>query len=431
MAGFTQLLRQNPNYRNLWFGQVVSEVGDHFNTIAVFSLVLHNTNSGFAVSGVMLARAIPMLLAGPLAGVALDRLDRRKLMLWSDLFRAAISILFMLAIPTGRTWLVYLLSALLMGASPFFTSGRTSILPAIASKQELHTANTMTQTTQWTTTAVGSFLGGASAAAYGYEAAFFLNAVSFLFSAWSVSLLKGEFTARREHSLNETKVMKPWKEYVEGLRYIASIPLVFGIMMVGVGWASGGGAAQVLFSLFGERVFQRGPAGIGELWGVAGLGLVIGGFCAHRLMPRLSFAAYKRTIALAYLFHGGCYIVFSLMTSYGWALFFLSMSRAAVAFSSVMNMTLLLRHVTDEYRGRVFATLETLVWAVMMLSMTGAGLASDRIDTRWIGVASGALSSCTAFYWIWANATNRLPEPILPPHAIAVEDLEVHGEPAA
>jgi hypothetical protein len=67
----------------------------------------------------------------------------------------------------------------------------------------------------------------------------------------------------------------------------------------------------------------------------------------------------------------------------------------------------------------------------MMLSMTGAGLASDRVDTRWIGVVSGALSSCTAFYWIWANATHRLPEPSLPPHAVEVEDVEVHGEPAA
>ncbi len=431
MAGFGRLLRHNHNYRNLWMGQVVSEVGDHFNTIAVFSLVLHNTNSGFAVSGVMLARAIPMLLAGPIAGVSLDRFDRRKLMLASDLFRAAIAIFFMLAIPASRTWLVYILSALLMGASPFFTSGRAAILPSIASKDELHTANTMTQTTQWTTTAVGSFLGGASAAAYGYETAFFLNALSFLFSAWSISRLRGHFTVRREVSLNETKVMKPWHEYTQGLRYIRSIPLVFGLMMVGVGWASGGGAAQVLFSLFGERVFHRGPAGIGELWGVAGLGLVFGGFFAHRLMPRLNFAGYKRTITIAYLFHGGCYVIFSLMTHYGWALFFLALSRAAVAFSSVMNMTMLLRHVSDEFRGRVFATLETLVWAVMMLSMTGAGLASDRVDTRWIGVASGVLSSCTAFYWMWANATNRLPEPSLPPHTIEVEDLEVHGEPAA
>ncbi len=431
MAGFGKLLARNRNYRNLWLGQVVSEIGDHFNTIAVFSLVLQNTNSGFAVSGVMLARAIPMLLAGPLAGVSLDRFDRRKLMLWSDLFRAAIAILFMFAIPADRTWLVYLLSALLMGASPFFTSGRSAILPAIVTQEELHTANTMTQTTQWTTTAIGSFLGGTSAALYGYEAAFFLNALSFLFSAWSVSQLCGEFTTRREVSLQETKVMKPWHEYVEGLRYIRSIPLVFALMMVGVGWAGGGGAAQVLFSLFGERVFHRGAAGIGELWGVAGLGLVVGGFFGHRIMARLSYTAYKRTIAIVYLLHGAAYVLFSLMTSYGWALFFLALSRAAVAVSSVLNMTLLLRHTSDEYRGRVFATLETLVWGVMMLSMTGAGLASDRVETRWIGVGSGLLSSLTAFYWMWANATDRLPEPSISKHTIEEADVEVHGEPTA
>ena len=128
--------------------------------------------------------------------------------------------------------------------------------------------------------------------------------------------------------------MKPWHEYVEGLRYIRSIPLVFALMMVGVGWAGGGGAAQVLFSLFGERVFHRGAAGIGELWGVAGLGLVVGGFFGHRIMARLSYTAYKRTIAIVYLLHGAAYVLFSLMTSYGWALFFLALSRAAVAVSS-------------------------------------------------------------------------------------------------
>ena len=197
------------------------------------------------------------------------------------------------------------------------------------------------------------------------------------------------------------------------------------------GYTGGGGAAQVLFSLFGERVFHRGAAGIGELWGVAGLGLVVGGFFGHRIMARLSYTAYKRTIAIVYLLHGAAYVLFSLMTSYGWALFFLALSRAAVAVSSVLNMTLLLRHTSDEYRGRVFATLETLVWGVMMLSMTGAGLASDRVETRWIGVGSGLLSSLTAFYWMWANATDRLPEPSIPKHTIEEADVEVHGEPTA
>ena len=74
MSPFLQLLRSNRNYRYAWTGQVVSEIGDHFNNIAVFSLALQATGSGLVVSGVMLARAVPAILAGPLAGVLLDRM---------------------------------------------------------------------------------------------------------------------------------------------------------------------------------------------------------------------------------------------------------------------------------------------------------------------------------------------------------------------
>lgn len=431
MAGFVQLLQTNRNYRYTWMGQVVSEVGDHFNTIAVFSLILAQTNSGLAVAGVMLSRAIPMLLAGPLAGVSLDRFNRRQLMIGSDLVRALFAALFIFGVAPGRGWIIYLLSALMMAASPFFTSGRASILPAIATKEELHTANSMTQTTQWTTTAVGAFLGGFSATTLGYEIAFVINAVSFLFSAICIARLRvpeGAFVAKRSSNLNETKVVKPWHDYKEGLSYMRSIPLLAGLGLVSVGWASGGGAAQILFPLFGERVFHRGAMGTGELWGSAGFGLVCGGVFAHRLMPRLSYTQYKRTIALAYLVHGAAYVSFALAQPYWLALFMIALSRAAVAVSSVMNFTQILRIVDDAFRGRVFATLETVTWGVMMLSMTAAGLASDHVDTRWIGVASGLLSSCTAFFWYWGDVTGRLPEPGATPHADSPEDVELHGE---
>ena len=431
MAGFAALLKSNRNYRYTWMGQVVSEVGDHFNTIAVFSLILAQTNSGLAVAGVMLSRAIPMLLAGPLAGVSLDRFDRRQLMIWSDLVRAVLAGLFVLGVPLGRSWIIYVLSALMMAASPFFTSGRAAILPAIATKGELHTANAITQTTQWTTTAVGAFLGGFSAATMGYEIAFFLNALSFLFSALCISKLrvpKGGFVAKR-NSLDETKVLKPWHDYKEGLRYMGSIPLLAGLGFVSVGWASGGGAAQILFPLFGERVFQRGAMGTGELWGAAGIGLVCGGVFAHWLMPKLSFAQYKKTIAMAYVMHGTSYVCFALAEPYWLALSMIGLSRAAVAVSSVMNVSQILRIVDDAFRGRVFATLETLTWGMMMLSMTAAGLASDHVHTRWIGVASGVLSGCTAIGWLWADMTGRLPEPRPVAHEIPGDEVEVHGEP--
>src|SRR5947209_942120 len=166
---FWSLLRRNRNYRFTWMGQVVSEVGDHFNNIAVFSLALANTGSGMAVAGILLARGAAVMIAGPIAGVLLDRIDRRRIMILSDVMRAVLALAFILAIPVGRTWLLFLLSGALMFASPFFTSGRAAILPTIADNSELHTANSLTQLTQWSAITIGAFLGGTAVASFGYK----------------------------------------------------------------------------------------------------------------------------------------------------------------------------------------------------------------------------------------------------------------------
>ena len=102
MNPFVSLLRDNHNYRNTWIGQVVSEIGDHFNNVAVFSLVLAQTTIGMVVTGVMLARAIPAMLAGPLAGVLLDRFDRKRMMIASDLVRAVVALGFILTVNRHR-----------------------------------------------------------------------------------------------------------------------------------------------------------------------------------------------------------------------------------------------------------------------------------------------------------------------------------------
>lgn len=428
MTGFLGLLEKNRNYRFTWTGQIVSEVGDHFNNVAVFALALANTGSGLVVAGILLSRGVCAILAGPVAGVLLDRMDRKRIMILSDLIRAVIAILFVLAIPPGRTWLLFLLSGLLMFASPFFTSGRASILPAIATKDELHAANSLTQTTQWLTITIGSFLGGASVSSFGYRLAFLFNAFSFVFSAFCISRLRVLQGFRVERTvLGEDKVVRPWQEYMDGLRYMRSMPLVLGIGLVAVGWASGGGAAQILFSLFGENVFHRGPDGIGIIWGFAGIGLVAGAVFAHFIGPRLNFAGYKRTISFAYVVHGGAYVLFSQAPTFGWALLFIAISRGAVAVSSVLNNMQLLRHVPNEFRGRVFSTIETWTWMTMMLSMGIAGIASDHVDPRVIGLCSGVLSSSTAIFWAWGNIAGRLPEPAL--QGVEPEEVEVHGDP--
>ena len=102
------------------------------------------------------------MVAGPVAGVVLDRLDRRRVMIASDLIRAVLAAGFSLPFRQQSPWLLYGLSAALMFASPFFTSGRPAILPAIAEAEDLHTANSLTQTTGWATLSAAACWGASA-----------------------------------------------------------------------------------------------------------------------------------------------------------------------------------------------------------------------------------------------------------------------------
>ena len=174
-------------------------------------------------------------------------------------------------------------------------------------------------------------------------------------------------------------------------------------------------------------MFKRGAAGIGEVWSCAGVGLLVGGWLAHGFGKRSGFDAYKRAITVCYIVHGGAYVVFSQMRVYWLALIFIGLSRAAVGFSSVLNMSQMLKHVPNEFRGRVFATIESLTWSVMMVSMTAAGVASQTWSPRTIGAWSGILSSTTAIAWTYLNVRGRLPEPA--GQGVNRDEIEVHGEP--
>jgi MFS family permease len=401
----------------------VSEIGDYFNNIAVFSLVMQTSGSGLVVSGVMLSRAIPAVIAGPIAGVTLDRFDRKRIMIASDVIRAVVAIAFIATIHQPRPWLLYVLSGVLMFASPFFTSGRAAILPTIASSEELHTANSLTQTTQWATLTAGTMLAGWSAARLGYAWAFAINSFSFLFSAAAIWLLDGPSgTFRVQRYDAHASAVRPWHEYREGLQYIRATPLVLGIGLLSVGWAAGGGAAQILFTLFGEQVFGRGAAGIGEIWGMAGVGLLIGGGLAHLIGRRIGFEGYKRTVTISYLSHGATYIAFSLSEQYGLALILICLSRVGMAVCSVLNYGQLLRHTPDEFRGRVFATMESLRWGTMIVSMAAAGICSQYWSARAIGVVAGILGTVTAMCWALADQAGKLPEPV----AITPSTTSVH-----
>lgn len=400
-------------------GQVVSEIGDHFNSIAVLSLAVHLTNSGVAAGGVMIARTLFAIMAGPIAGVALDRFDRKKIMLASDLFRGFVALAFVLILTHRQQWLLYVLSGLLMFASPFFTSGRSAILPRITTPEQLHTANALTQTTAWLTLSFGTLFGGVSTMQFGYEWAFVVNALSFFFSAWAVWKLRlpeGHFRPDRSKAVSQTHSARAyWADFADNLRFMRSTPLILAIALAWVGWATGGGAAQILFTLFGELVFQRGAAGIGIIWSAAGFGLVAGGFLAHWLGRRLTFAGYRHTISVAFFIHGASYILYAMMPTIALASLFVGISRVGMGVVNVLNRTMLLTHVPDRYRGRVFSTVEMMMNATMMVSLSAASVAAGAVPIRTIGVVAGCLSASTAVFWALADVSGKLVEPASEP----------------
>lgn len=187
---YRQLLKGNANFRHLWRGQVVSEIGDWLNNIAVLALALElagPAHQGRAIAVYAIARHLPLFLFGPIAGVVVDRADRRRVMIVADVVRAFLAAGFLLAQMISSLPAIYAVGASLFAVSAFFNAARRATIPVIVTDtDELLGANSLSASTTAATIAVGSALGGLVATFISRDIVFILNAVTFLVSALGV-----------------------------------------------------------------------------------------------------------------------------------------------------------------------------------------------------------------------------------------------------
>ena len=149
--GYIELLRGNRAFRLLWLGQVVSQLGDWFDTIAVYTIALRLTGSSRAVALIMVARFLPSVVMGPLSGVVADRFSRRSIMIMADLLRAIVVLGFLLVRRPDQMWLIYVLTIFQLAFSAFFEPAKTAAIPSIVSERELLSANAIASVT-WSAT---------------------------------------------------------------------------------------------------------------------------------------------------------------------------------------------------------------------------------------------------------------------------------------
>ncbi|MBZ0288128.1 MAG: MFS transporter, partial [Anaerolineae bacterium] len=165
MPGYINLLRNNKDFSRLWLAQVVSLLVDWFNTVALSALVSQYTDgSGLAISGLLIARFLPPLIVSPFAGVLVDRFDRKRLLIASDVLRACIVLLLLFAGGRDQLWLIYLMTVFQFILSAVFEPGRSAILPSLVTGNDLLRANTLSNVTWSAMLAVGAIVGGVVAA---------------------------------------------------------------------------------------------------------------------------------------------------------------------------------------------------------------------------------------------------------------------------
>ena len=184
---YRQLLAGNADFRRLWTGQVVSEIGDWLNNIAVLALAIQLAGDGqvgLAIAVYAIARHLPLFLFGPVAGVVVDRADRRRVMIAADILRALLALGFLLADRAHSLAVIYAVGASLFSVSSFFNAAKRATVPnLVRDTGELLAANSLSASTTAATIAVGSALGGIAATFLGRDAVFVLNALTFLASA--------------------------------------------------------------------------------------------------------------------------------------------------------------------------------------------------------------------------------------------------------
>ncbi len=414
-AGYLELVRRNSDFRFLWFGQIVSLMGDWFNLIASATLISILTQSGMAVGALFIVRMLAPFLVSPMAGVAADRFDRKKLLIFADLTRGAVVLGFLFVRDVGDVWLLYTLTSLQLGISGFFFPARNAILPNIVSVRELGAANALSSATWSVMLAFGTALGGLAAGGFGIYVAFIIDAISFFLSA--VFIARISYRATVEARSGSRSIRAAFRQYVEGLRYVWRHLHIFVIVLQKAALAlTTSGALQVVQVALAEKVFVMGKGGgigLGIMYAVVGVGTGVGPIMARRYAgdhdPSLRVAIGLGFLMLAL----GMGIVGSLF-NFGTVLFGIFLRGLGGGIIWVFSTQLLMQLVPSHIQGRVFGTEFALFTLMGAVSAAMAGWSVDRPGVGIPGTLWGMGGLCLLPAALWSLFLVRarvLPDP--------------------
>ena len=375
---YLQLIRGNRNFRFLWLGQIITQLGNWFNLIASASLVALLTGSGFAIGGLFVVSMLAPFIVSPIAGVVADRYNRKHILIAADVTSAVTVTGFLLVRNPSDVWLLYTLTAIQFGISGFFLPTRNAILPDVVSPQELGIANALGSATWSVMLALGAAIGGMVAGTWGIYIAFVIDGFTFLLSGAFIVQIR--LRTVKERDVSDKTTSGVLKEYTDGLRYLCMNPdtLIIALHKTAVGLLMFSGF-QIALVKIAKEIFVVGVGGaisLGLIYGVNGIGTGIGPIIARHFTGDRD-RPLRFCLIVGYIIGAIGLSIMAPLIHFGFVLLGAMLRGVGGGIVWVFSTQLLLHLTPSEVRGRVFAT-EFALFTLM--GATGSAIAGGALD---------------------------------------------------
>lgn len=400
MARFREVLK-NRNFFLLWLGQIISQLGDRLDQMALIAFIYHRApGSSWQIAKILSFTIIPVFLIGPIAGAYVDRWDRRRTMYICDLLRAALVLTIPLFLFYSKNLApIYLIIFVVFSIGRFFVTAKLSIVPDLVEKKDILLANSLANTTGMIAAILGFGASGVLVEWLGAKSGFYLDSLSFLISASLIFFISKKTAA----AMNLKKVSKEivevirkpvFQEIKEGIKYFISNKQIRLTAAVTFILWSALGAIYVVLIVFVQKTLQSATKDLGLLVMFLGVGLFMGSLIYGRFGQKLS--QYK--IIFASLFLSGLMLIVFAITLDNYPSFFiaaiLSLALGLLISPIMIASNTIIHNASDSsMRGKIFSSLEIVMHLGFLLSMFISSLLAEKISPVAILVTVGYIFS--------------------------------------